>query len=244
MELTPANAPVVVMLFLITLLLLAGGCVAAAALAWRGRRRAALRIAEALGVIVLLYAGALLTHSWTSQDQLLEPGQLKYLCEVDCHLAYSVQGVRVENEIAGGLPRPSSARLLIVSLKTWFDPRSISSRRGNGPLRPNPRAIVMEDASGRTYRVAAAAEKRLEGDANPRRLLQRSLRPGESYVTELAFEAPPRPVETRLLISEDVPEAAFIISHENSLLHKKTWFRIPAPPEATAPSASSAPPSR
>jgi len=230
MEFTPPNAPVVILLFLFTALLMFAGGVVAVGLALRGRRRPARRVAEALAVVLTVYLGALLTHSLTSRDQLLEPGQLKYFCEVDCHLAYSVEGVRSVKTVGSGaaaIEAPGS--FVIVTVKTWFDPNTISPRRGDAPLRPNPRRIRLEDAAGKSYAVSKAAELALAGDSDPRALLARPLRPGESYTTELAFELPGSATEARLLISEDVPEASFIVSHENSFFHRKIWFRLPAP---------------
>lgn len=230
MEFTPPNAPVVILLFLFTaFLMLAGGAVAAG-LAIRGRRRPARRVMEGLVVVLTIYLGALLTHSLTSRDLFLEPGQLKYFCEVDCHLAYSVEGVRSVKTVGSGaaaIQAPGS--FVIVSVKTWFDPNTISPRRGDAPLRPNPRKIRLEDAAGNSYSVSAAAELALAGDSDPQALLARPLRPGESYTTDLAFELPGPATEARLLISEDAPEASFIVSHENSFLHRKIWFRLPAP---------------
>ena len=241
MEFTPPNAPVVILLFLFTAILMISGGVAAGVLAFRGRRRPARRVAEALAVILIIYLGALLTHSLTSRDQVLEPGQLKYFCEVDCHLAYSVEGVRSVKAVGSGataIRAPGS--FVIVSVRTWFDPKTISPRRGDSQLWPNPRTIRLEDAAGRSYAVSAAAEKAVAGDADPRSLLARPLRPGESYSTELVFELPGPATESRLLISEDIPEAPFIVSHENSLFHRKIWFRLPAPEGAGPGSPNSA----
>ena len=252
MEFTPPNAPAVVILFLATALLLFSGGVAAAVLAIRSRRRPARRVVEAMAVILVIYFGALLTHSLTSKDLVLEPGQLKYFCEVDCHLAYSVEGVRSVKSLGSGaaaIQAPGS--FVIVSVKTWFDPNTIAPRRGDAPLRPNPRSIRLEDAAGRSYAVSAAAEKAVAGDSDARSLMARPLRPGESYTTELAFELPGPATEARLLISEDVAEASFIVSHENSLFHRKIWFRIPTPepagpgsPDAAARGSHPADPAR
>ncbi len=44
--------------------------------------------------LALAYGGALLLASLTSRDHDLVAGEQKYFCEVDCHEAYSVVGVR------------------------------------------------------------------------------------------------------------------------------------------------------
>src|SRR5512144_804529 len=76
----PENAPVTVLLFLLTLAVLAA---ATALLLWslgRKRPRQARRILEGMAVLVVVYAGTLLTFSLTSPERILEPGQQKYLC--------------------------------------------------------------------------------------------------------------------------------------------------------------------
>jgi len=55
-----------------------------------------------------------------------------------------------------------------------------------------------------------------------------SLRPGESYITELVFDVPKSARGLRLLLIEDDPETRFVIGHENSLLHKKIYFDVEA----------------
>jgi hypothetical protein len=225
MEFTPANAPAVALLFVGTTLLCLLALGTAGVLAWRGRRRPARRVVEGLAVVVLLYGGALLAHSFTSHDTILEPGELKYLCELDCHLAYSVEGARAA--ATGSGEANTGGRFVVITVRTWFDPKSISARRGDAPLTPNPRAIRLEDDQGAAYEISRRGEKALGAGLEAASLLRKPLRPGESYRTDLVFEVPRERTGLRLLISEDVPQAAFIVGHENSLFHKKIWFRVP-----------------
>src|SRR5580765_2766424 len=139
MELMPENAPAVVLLFLGTAALVLA---ATAALVWTGLRRRfrqALRLVEGIAVILVLYTGALLAFSLTSREKILEPGQRKYFCEVDCHLAYAVVGVATARTL-GPPSSPATARgnYYVVTVRTWFDEKTISPRRGNAPLWPNP----------------------------------------------------------------------------------------------------------
>jgi hypothetical protein len=60
--------------------------------------------------------------------------------------------------------------------------------------------------------------------------LTQSLRPGESYFTDLVFDVPKDARGLRLLITEDDPETRLVIGHENSLLHKKIYLGIKAAP--------------
>ena len=230
MEFTPTNAPMVVLLFLLTAFLIVSGTAGAAWLAFQGRRRPARRIGEALAVVLVIYGGALLAHSFTSRDRILEPGQLKYFCEIDCHLAYSVTGVRTAKTLgAGSTAATASGQFFIVAVKTWFDPKTISSRRGNGELCPNPRTIRLEGSTGRTFSPSREGQKAVDPETDPEEPLGHPLRPGKSITTEIVFDLPEADAGSRLLISEDIPVARFIVSHENSLFHKKIWFRLPAP---------------
>jgi hypothetical protein len=42
----------------------------------------------------------------------------------------------------------------VVELQTRFDPTTISQHRGNGPLMPSPREVVLIDGAGHDYRPA------------------------------------------------------------------------------------------
>jgi hypothetical protein len=226
---TPNNAPAVALLFLGTVLLVGIGVAAGAWLVYRRRFVPARRIGEALAVVLLVYGGALLAHSFTSRDRSLEPGQLKYFCEIDCHLAYSVESVRTAPSLGSAPSVAAQGRFLVVTVKTWFDPDTISPHRGNGELHPNPRTIELEDSAGIRHRLSLEGESVLAAGADPREPLSRPLRPGESYTTDLVFDLPPAAKAARLLITENLAVAPFIVSHENSLFHGKIWFRLPEP---------------
>lgn len=49
------------------------------------------------------YLGALLLFSLTSREESLRKGDLKYFCEIDCHLAYSLE--EASRTKALGIPR-------------------------------------------------------------------------------------------------------------------------------------------
>jgi hypothetical protein len=115
---------------------------------------------------------------------------------------------------------------VIVGVKTWFDEHSISPHRGNGPLTPNRRKVMLVDVTGQSFEPSAqgqAAFARLGGTSTP---LTQPLRPGESYLTDFVFDVPKDARGLRLLITEDDPETRFVIGHENSLLHKKIYFAL------------------
>ena len=167
--------------------------------------RIALRILlGGAGVYVVL----LLIGSVTSRSRVLEPGQEKHICEIDCHLAYSVAAAKSES-LAGGLVRH------VVTVKVRFDEETISSRRSKtATLQPNTRYVALVDDAGNQYSGSTDG-------------LKRTLIPGESYTTDIAFEVPMKATGLRLILRNADAETHLIIGHENSFFHAKTMFRLP-----------------
>jgi hypothetical protein len=157
------------------------------------------------GVYVLLVVIA----SVTSRGRVLSPGEEKHICEIDCHLAYSVAGVKTE-------PEPNGTTRYTVAVKVRFDEETISNRRPRDlSLSPNSRYVALVDRAGREYPGST------EG-------LKRRLIPGEAYTTDIAFDVPADAGELRLILrSDDIP-TSFVIGHENSLFHGRTTFRLGA----------------
>jgi len=226
-EFTPHFAPVVVLLFLGTALITA---VSFLVLFYGAVRRSSFfrRLgASAVFTMVIGYLIVLGGISFASTEKVLPPGGWKYFCEIDCHIAYSVVGAQTA-EALGPEMQQTAARgeFIIVRLKTWFDERTISAGRGNGPLTPNPRKVVLVDDTGRRFELSAegqAAFARLGNRSTP---LSAALRPGESYATDLVFEVPKEARNVRLLLTEDDAETRLVIGHENSLWHKKIYFGL------------------
>lgn len=206
--------------------LLLTGLVFVHALARRKKARAVRALAAALALCVL-YAGGTVAFSLASSERVLARGEEKYFCEIDCHLAYSVVGVRKAKTL-GGPPQRLTAggEFYVVTVRTRFDENTVSPRRGDAPLTPNPRAAAVFDGRGRRYEPSSEAQRVLEGSGAAGRPLSAPLRPGESYTTELVFDLPTDARDPVLLINESDVPTRFIIGHENSLLHKQTKFRI------------------
>jgi hypothetical protein len=155
------------------------------------------------GLYLLLFLGA----SALSHNRVLAPGEEKHICEIDCHLAYSVVGTKAE-ALAGGQVRQT------VTVRVRFDETTISARRPkDATLTPNSRYVALVDAEGNTYPGATDG-------------LRRPLIPGESYTTDLVFDVPMKAQDLRLVLRNNDAETAFIIGHENSLLHGKTTFAL------------------
>jgi len=170
-------------------------------------------LAKAALVVAAVGAGAYALlfgiASVTSRNRVLAPGEEKHICEVDCHLAYSVAGVKTET-------LPSGAARYTVTVKVRFDEATISPRRPkDASLSPNSRFVALVDAAGNLYPGST------EG-------LKRRLIPGESYTTDIAFEVPTAAQRVRLILRNDDFETHFIIGHENSFLHGKTTFALGA----------------
>ncbi len=180
------------------------------AAAFIGKRKIAQITFLLLASGAVVYGSLLLGFSLASQDQLLAQGQEKYFCEIDCHLAYSVLGVK--QEILG-----TTVRCTLL-LRTRFDETTISNNRPKDyPLTPSPRNVELMDATGKAYPPSGES-----GTA-----LTTSLIPGSSYATTLTFYVPPAAKGLKLLIitRPEWPDH-IVIGDENSWLHKKTYFSL------------------
>ncbi len=203
-------APVAVLGFLAAVA--GGGVSALAAVVFALLRK--LRWTRWVGALVatgaIVYFGLVFGFSLASRDVTLVPGQEKYFCELDCHLAYSVQAAR--EEIQHG------QRKLHVTLRTRFDETTTAPwRPKDAPLTPNPRRVRLMDSSGRSY-----APQFVSGTP-----LTRPLVPAQSYDTEFVFRLPPDANGIRLLVTTSGWEERLLIGEENSLGHKKTFLALP-----------------
>jgi hypothetical protein len=233
-ETTPPLAPVVVLLFLGTVFVTA---VSLLLLLYGAARRSKLyeRVGGGAAVMVVAcYVFLLCGVSLASSEKVLPVGGWKYFCEIDCHIGYSVSGVDATGAI-GPEMRQTSARgqFVVVQLKVWFDEHTISRNRGDGPLTPNRRRVVLEDRNGRAYTQSPEGEAELGRVEGKARSLGEPLRPGQSFRTDLVFDVPKDASGLRLLITEDDPETVLIIGHENSLWHRKIYLGLDSAPRIT-----------
>jgi len=154
------------------------------------------------------YAVLLICFSAASHSRVLAPGEEKHICEVDCHLAYSVAAAKSETLQSGQVRH-------VVTVKVRFDEQTIAPwRPKDASLSPNSRYVALVDLKGNRY-VGS-----IDG-------LKRRLIPGESYTTDLVFDIPANAGQVRLILRNADPESAFIIGHENSFWHGKTTFQLP-----------------
>lgn len=166
---------------------------------------------EAGGLV--LYAGLFLITSLASRTQELAVGVEKHICEVDCHLAYSVAAVKT-TKVWGG--KTARGMFYVITVRVRFDSETIASwRPRNVPVYPNGRSVALIDAHGRRYPASADA-------------LTRTLLPGQAYTTDFVFDLPPDAGTPILeLASGDWP-THLMIAHENAFLHGKLLFRLAA----------------
>ena len=224
-EFTPNNAGAVALAFLGTGMLLG---LLGLAFIWvlaSGRRALAVRLFTAGAVVAGVYAGALLTFSLGSEDKTLAAGELKYFCEIDCHTAYTVSSVQAAKTLGEGAAQSTAeGTFFVVTVRTWFDGETISSRRPEGmPLRPNWRVVRVVDDAGRQYATSLAGQKAIVAHNVP---LTQELLPGESYDSVLVFDLPADARNPRLLLADWDPVTMLLIGHENSFLHKKIYFQL------------------
>ena len=225
----PHFAPIVVLFFLGSVFVLG---ISLLVLFYGAARRSAFFAKLGAGAAITIAAGYFLLLagvSLASSEQTLPPDGWKYFCEIDCHLAYSLVSAQTAAALGPELQQTSAhGKFVILRVKTWFDERTISSHRGNGPLTPNRRKALLVDDTGRSYESSLEGQFALARSGDRSTAMAQSLRPGESYTTDLVFDVPKSARGLRLLLIEDDPETRFVIGHENSLLHKKVYFDVEA----------------
>ena len=174
------------------------------------KTRFAMQLLGSAGMGVAAYMLLLLGFSLASHQVVLAQGQEKYFCEIDCHLAYSVE--KTESLADGNATR------LSITVKTRFDPQTISpSRPKDAPLAPSPRTFYLVDADDHVYRATGIS-------GTP---FTTSLKPGDSYQTVLSFVVAKDHKGMRLLlITSPEWQDHFLIGEENSWLHHKTYFAL------------------
>jgi|SRR5579864_5928062 len=230
MEFMPEHAPPAAMAFLGTLALLAL-LVLLALFALATRKKWMGIGAIALGLALMsMYALAVAGVSLTSHEKVLALGERKYFCEMDCHIAYSIVEVEKTSTLGDELHSITAAgRFVIVHLRTWFDPSTISPDRGNGQLSPGSRRVVLVDELGHEFAPSAsgqAALAKLRGGTTP---LSQALRPGESYVTDIVFDVPVNLRNPHFFIGDDLGfPNTMLIGHEDSYFHRKIYLALNA----------------
>ena len=190
------------------------------------------KVAVAALALLAAYATALLGTSLASREWTLAPGEQKYFCEVDCHLAYSVANVEKAKTLnAGDRTVSAQGTFYLVTVQTWFDERTISPHRGNGPLEPSPKVLTVVDDQGRQYAISDEGQQVLDAGGRSGTPIATPLRPGESYSTRVVFDVPFEAQNPRLLIlTPSMPSwfGRIALGDEDSLFHKRVFMRLAA----------------
>ncbi|HEX4439323.1 MAG TPA: hypothetical protein VH854_04580 [Thermoanaerobaculia bacterium] len=221
----PPLAPLALLAFLGAGFALAVSGIGAAVALAAGRRSLARLLAGAALAVASGYATVLVAASMLSRERTLAAGERKYFCEMDCHLAYSV--ARTARE--GGRR--------VVTVRAWFDPRTISPYRGDAALTPNPREVWLELPGGGRMPPSDAETAAWRARHGDRASLADALRPGESSEATFVFDAPPG--GARLFVGDPPGLERLLVGHENSPLHRRTLFALPDA-DASAPARARA----
>lgn len=217
------SADVSVFLLVLTAFVLVTALVATLILGALGRRRQA-RVAAAIGIAwAVVYLAALIGFSLISTARSLPLKEAKYFCDTDCHLAYSVVGVERRASIGG--VEAKNGEFWIVSLETYFDPRTVSADRAPGPITPEARTADLELPSGKRFGRSARGERAIAESLGAQPPLTTPLAPRQSYVTHLVFDLPPG-ASPRLWLHDEDPVGRLLIGNEESLLHRRVLFRL------------------
>jgi hypothetical protein len=228
---TPPFAPLAVLAFLATAALL---CVSILTLVlgfWRKSRVIQLGSVFVGLLLVTVYGGTLLAISRFSREVVLTAGGWKYFCEIDCHVGYTVQNAVKAANVGGELQQVTgNGNFLIVAVKSWFDPGTISPHRGNGPLTPNGRHIALVAEDGKLLAPSAQQEKMLELLRLHSTPLHTALHPGDSHISYFVFELPASVVNPKVLLTTTDGATSMLWGHENSYFHKKILFDLSSLP--------------
>lgn len=227
MHVMPAHAPLVVLLLLLAFVAALGGGAALLFAALTGRRTLARNVIIGGAAVGVAYLALLVGAALTSSDTPLRPGEWKYICEIDCHTAYSVQAVvRTPTLGDGDTATRAQGEFWVVTLRTWFDERTTRFRVRERPLLPNARAIWASDEGGRRYTTSLAGMRAAGSLGDPMTPLTQGLFPGDSYDTTLVFDLPASVRSPRLMLVEAAPSTRALIGHENSFLHGHMYFAL------------------
>jgi hypothetical protein len=179
---------------------------------------------SAAAVLVIAYCGMLLAFSAFSHGRTLAPGEEKYFCELDCHLAYSVQNVERVKQIGDTV---ANGEFYVVTVRGRFDETTTAPLRPRDvPVTPNPLSFALVDGHGGAIGVSALGQKAWEATHGASPSLLQPLRPGESTQATIIFDAAPAMHDPRLLASFGVFPTQLLIGDDNSLLHKKTYVAL------------------
>lgn len=177
-----------------------------------------------MAVVLLSYGMLLAGFAVFSHERTLDRGQEKHFCELDCHMAYSVQNVEHAKSIGNVSAQGDFA---IITLRSRFDEATIAPWRGREmPLIPNRLRAAIVDSQGRKYAISGTGQGAWDAAHGHEHSLTDCLRPGESYETTLVFDVPVGVSSPRLLLSGTDTPSVVLIGDEDNLGHGKTYLAL------------------
>lgn len=174
-----------------------------------------------LGVIA--YFVLLFVASFRSQEKFLALNEPKQFCGfyLDCHMHVAVTNVSKTKTIAGPAgDRSAKGIFYVVSVKVFNDAR----RATIGLLQPD---AFVTDLTGARYSRVTEAEQFLPGAEVA---FDQRIDPEKSFTKRLVFDFPSETANPTLEVDEgyriDRWLELFLVGDDDSLLHKKTKFRL------------------
>ena len=172
------------------------------------------------GVAIWLafYFTMLLGFSFFSEEKNLGRNEPKEYCGfyLDCHMHTAVSGVRTAKTIGD---RTAKGKFYIVTVNVFSN-----AARATLGLHSVETSVV--DAAGNTYYRDELAEAELD----PQPPFELQIGPEENFDKEIVFDLPTDVKEPRLDIREgygiDRVIEAFLIGDEDSIFHKRSYFKL------------------
>lgn len=177
----------------------------------------------AIAVLLAGYAAILSFFSFASFDRIVKRGDEKFYCGMDCHIAYSIQGVERTKTMGD---TTANGEFYVITVRSHFDERTIAPWRGDSPLRPDPPTLTLVDGSGLSYSVSEAGQKAWDAAHPQQHSLADGLRPGESYETTWVFDVPTAAQSLRMFAGWSGFPSYVLIGDEASPGHAKTYFAL------------------
>jgi hypothetical protein len=183
-------------------------------------------LAGAVALGVLVYVILLLASSLNSHEKILALNEPKQFCGfyLDCHMHVAVTSVSKTKTISGpGGVRAANGIFYVVTVKVFNDAR----RATIGLLEPQ---AFVTDQTGKQYERVDEAEQLLPGSTTA---FDQRIGPEASFAKTLVFDLPERTTDPTLQVNEgyriDRWLELFLVGDDDSLLHKKTKFRLEGP---------------
>lgn len=177
----------------------------------------------AAAIWLVIYAIALIGVSFSSKEKILGLNEPKAFCGfyIDCHMRTAVTDVRKTKVIGDKIAK---GEFYIVRVKVFSDAR----RTALGLHAPKLEVI---DALNRKY-------QRLVEFETPDPPFNEKVPAGSAFEKEIVFDLPADVQNPRLDVAEgigiDKVIEAVLIGDEDSILHKRTFFKLEPPPQTAS----------